>query len=319
MKRIALLTTGGTIAGLAADQQISTAYTAGALGVDALLAAVPALSTLADIVPEALFAIDSKDITPEHWLALARRVAALLADPAIDGVVVTHGTDTMEESAYFLHLTLPTGKPVVLTGAMRPANALSADGPMNLYQAVAVAASGITREIGVVVVMNGEIHGARAVTKTHTLALGALISPDVGSLGHAEPPSLTHRPVADDANAFPLSALRQTDPLPEVGLITVASGVTPFFLQVVLDKCAGLVLALPGHGSLPSVWECAVESAYQAAIPVVRASRTGAGPVLPDHHPALIPSFDLSPAKARIGLVLALASGNADDFNRLRP
>ena len=312
MKRIALVTTGGTIAGQAADDLDVTGYTAGALSFEELLAAVPSLATLAAIVPEALFAIDSKDATPAHWLLLARRVDELLADPAIDAVVITHGTDTMEESAYFLHLTLPIGKPVVFTGAMRPATALSADGPMNLHQAVAVAASGITAQLGVVVVMNSEIHAARDVSKTHTLALSALSSPNGGPLGRADPPSLARLPVINDAGRYPLAGLKNTDPLPEVALVTVGSGVNPIFLQVVAPHCAGIVLALPGHASLPTSWEEPVARLKQSGKPVICGSRTGSGPVLDDPTQRMATIGDLLPGKARIALITALANGQAD-------
>lgn len=317
MKRIALVTTGGTIAGLAASDADPTNYTAAALGIDQLLAAVPTLVTLADIVPEALYSIDSKDALPEHWLQLARRVDALLGDPAIDGVVITHGTDTLEESAFFLQLVLPTGKPVVFTGAMRPANARSADGPLNLYQAVAVAASGVSAEVGVVVVMNGEIHGAREVHKTHTLAPSAFSSPNAGPLGRADPPVLLRRPNGADGGSLPLARLVHTEPLPEVALLTVASGVGPIFLQAVAQHCAGVVLALPGHGSLPAAWRGVVDQLAQRGLPMIRSSRTGAGPVLANGDHALWPAGDLGPSKARIALIVALAAGQAALFKRV--
>ena len=316
MKRIALITTGGTIAGVATSDTDLLGYTAGALGGEALLAAVPALGALADIVPEAAFAIDSKDAHPSHWLQLARRVAERLADPLMDGVVVTHGTDTLEESAYFLHLTLPVGKPVVFTGAMRPASARSADGPMNLYQAVAVAVSGITADAGVVVVMYGEIHAARTVTKTHTLDLSAFSSPTGGPLGRADPPTLQRHPAAGDAGRIPLDRLHGDD-LPEVGLITVASGVAPIFLQTAADHCAGIVLALPGHGSLPDRWRQTVDELAARGLPIVRGSRTGAGPVLHRNDPAMLPAGDLAPAKARIALIAALAAGEVNLFSEV--
>lgn len=311
MKRIALVTTGGTIAGRAASSSDVTGYVAGALGVAELLSAVPALATLAAIVPEALCAIDSKDATPAHWLRMARRVNELLDDPGIDGVVLTHGTDTMEESAYFLHLTLPPGKPVVFTGAMRPATALSADGPMNLQQAVAVAASGITADLGVVVVMNGEIHAARDLSKTHTLALSAMSSPNGGPLGRADPPALSRRPTSADAGRYPLAGLKKSDPLPEVALLTVASGVPPIFLQVLAPHCAGIVLALPGHGSLPDAWQALVAELVQGGLPIIRCSRTGSGPVLADPSDVMAAGGELLPSKARIALMLALASGDS--------
>lgn len=308
MKRIVLVATGGTIAGVAASPDDVTGYRAAALSAEELLRIIPGVDALARISVESPFLIDSKDITPEHWLILARRVDALLRDPTIDAVVITHGSDTLEESAYFLHLTLPTGKPVVMTGAMRPASALSADGPMNLHQAIQLAASGITAELGVVVAMNGEIHGARSVIKTHTLALSALASPNGGPLGRTDPPTLLQRPMTGDAGRYPLAGLRQTDPLPTVGLLTVASGITPDFLQVSAPLYAGLVLALPGHGSLPASWEKPCADLLSAGKPLIRASRTGAGPVNGPAESALIAAKDLPPAKARIALILALGS-----------
>jgi len=308
MKRIVLVATGGTIAGKSASADDVTGYRAASLSADELLGAVPGIDALARITVESPFSIDSKDITPEHWLILARRVDTLLADPTVDAVVITHGTDTLEESAYFLHLTLPGGKPVVMTGAMRPATALSADGPMNLYQAINLAASGITAGLGVVVAMNGEIHGARSVVKTHTLALSALTSPNGGPLGRCDPPALLQRPAAEDAGRYPLSGLKRTDPLPAVGLITVASGMTPDFLQVLAPLCDGIVLALPGHGSLPASWEKPCADLLAQGKPVVRSSRTGAGPVLDLADSTLLSSRDLHPGKARITLILALAS-----------
>lgn len=318
MKRLALIGAGGTIAGTASGAGDCLRYRAGALGVRDLLDAVPTLGELAEIVPEDAFAIDSKDATPAHWLVLARRVRAALADPAIDGVVVTHGTDTLEECAYFLHLTLPVGKPVVFTGAMRPATALSADGPMNLHQAVAVAASGVSAACGVVLVINGEIHGAREVAKTHTLSLAAFASPNGGPLGRAELPTLDRQPLAVDAGALPLATLRQVDPLPEVALLMVASGVSPDFLQTARAGSAGLVLALPGHGSVPAAWRERLDRVAGDGWPVVRASRVASGPVLAEGDDFPWAAGGLSALKARVALIAALAAGDARHFLRLR-
>jgi L-asparaginase len=140
LPRIAVLATGGTIAGAAADATNTSGYQAGVVGVDRLLAVVPALSTVARIAPEQIASVDSKDMAMPLWTTLAQRINMLLASSEIDGVVITHGTDTLEETAYLLHLTIKSAKPVVLTAAMRPASALSADGPLNLLNAVTVAA-----------------------------------------------------------------------------------------------------------------------------------------------------------------------------------
>jgi len=175
LPRIALVATGGTIAGAGADIEAqgasSAAYRAAVVDAKDLIAQVPGLSQTAHLKAEQLMQIDSADLTDEKLLLLAQRVAALCARDDVDGVVVTHGTDTMEESAYFLHLTVQSTKPVVLTGSMRPGTALAADGPANLLHAVAVAAHASSRARGVLVVMNEEIHSARDVTKVNTMRL----------------------------------------------------------------------------------------------------------------------------------------------------
>jgi L-asparaginase len=166
MNRLLLLATGGTIAGCADDSATLNDYTAGVLGGDALLAAVPQLQDLATITVEQVANVDSADLLFEHWRALVARIRdAFAADPELVGVVITHGTNTLEETAWLLQLLIDDPRPVVLVGAMRPATALSADGPLNLLQAVQVALSPVARGYGVLVVMDGQIHGAQRVTK----------------------------------------------------------------------------------------------------------------------------------------------------------
>jgi L-asparaginase len=314
MKRIALIATGGTIAGRAERSDDLTGYTAGALGAEALLAAVPELAGLARIVPESPFSIDSKDITAAHWLELAHRVAAHLGDPGCDGVVITHGTDTIEETAWFLHLVLPPDKPVVLTCAMRPATALSADGPLNLLQAVGLAASAATAGIGVVVAVNGEIHSAREVRKAHTQSVAAIGSAG-GALGRSDPPCLSRRPVAALAGSLPLPTL---GPMPQIPLIDVPGGADPLFLHLAVERgMPGVVLALPGNGSLPAHWLHTVELAVDRGVLVVRASRTGDGRVTERPGVPGLAAGSLAPAKARIALMLALAARRPEAFEAL--
>jgi len=183
LPRIALLATGGTIAGQAGDASKTAGYKAGVVGVDKLLDAVPALTQVAQIHAEQVASIDSKDMSTALWLTLAARVNALLEEDDIDGVVITHGTDTLEETAYLLHLTVKSEKPVVLTAAMRPSTALSADGPLNLLNAVTVAAHDGAAGQGVLVAFNNQIHSARDVTKTSTYAVDAFRTPEFGALG----------------------------------------------------------------------------------------------------------------------------------------
>jgi L-asparaginase len=308
---IALVATGGTIAGQLDDGRASATYTAGVLGADALLAAVPELASLATIEASSPFSIDSKDITSAHWLALARHVRSLLDRDEIAGVVITHGTDTLEETAYFLHLVLPAGKPVVLTAAMRPANALSPDGPLNLYQAVRVAASGVTAEIGVVVVVQQQIFGASDFSKVSTRGPAAFAAPNDGVLGWAEPPRLLYEPADLRAGALPLERLDTVSELPCVEVVYVAGGSAPVFLQnLPALGVRAVVLALPGNGSLPAHWETAVEALREQDIPVVLASRTGAGPVSATASLRFgEPAGRLSPVQARIALMLGLAVG----------
>ena len=184
MKRLLLLATGGTIAGCAENSATLNDYTAGVLGGDALLAAVPQLQDLAKISVEQIANVDSADMLFAHWRALVGRVrAAFAADPGLAGVVITHGTNTLEETAWLLQQLIDDPRPVVLVGAMRPATALSADGPLNLFHGVQVALSPEARGQGALVVMDGQIHAAERVTKLATQGVGAFASPLSGPLG----------------------------------------------------------------------------------------------------------------------------------------
>lgn len=308
LARIALITTGGTIAGVAASSHDPANYRAGLLNADALLAAASGIDEIAVIDTDPLFSIDSKNITTTHWLTLAKRVEWQRQRDDIDAVVITHGTDTLEETAYFLHLVLSPGKPVILTAAMRPANARSADGPMNLIQAIKVAANGITRDTGVVVVMNNRIFGARDVTKTNTQSLDAITAPNSGPLGWADPPCLLTRPTTTDAGIVPLAELNNLNNLPAVEIIYVGGGSTPVFLNAAIaSRLDGIVLALPGNGSVPDDWQTALTTLTRANITTIRASRVGAGPVSIKPDDKLPCAGWLSPAKARIALMLSLA------------
>jgi len=182
LPNIVVLATGGTIAG-AASSDVQAGYTSGQVGVDQLLAAVPQTRSLAALRGEQIANIGSQDMNDEVWLKLVRRVNELVAMPDVDGVVITHGTDTIEETAYFLNLVVKSQKPVVLTAAMRPSTALSADGPLNFYNAVAVAASKEAAGRGVLVVVNDWIHGASSLTKTSTTAVQTFLSPLRGLIG----------------------------------------------------------------------------------------------------------------------------------------
>ncbi len=315
---VALLATGGTIAGVADSTTATTPYRAAALDTAALLAAVPELDTLADIRAEQLLQLDSKDMQPAHWLQIAHRAQALADDPVVDGIVLTHGTDTLEETAWFLHLVLKTDKPVVMTAAMRPATALSADGPMNLFGAVAVAASPDFSGLGVVVAMNDRVFGARDLTKRHTLAVDAFGTED-GAIGWTHPPVLRRRPAGVDCAVAGLDTLTDGHWPPWVEILHVAAGSSPRLLDAARGLGVdGVVLALPGNGSVPSNWREPIAACIKAGIAVVRASRVGAGGVSRAAMPSsLLDAGWLPPVKARVALMLALALGEPALFERL--
>ena len=313
MNRLLLLATGGTIAGCADDSATLNNYTAGVLGGDALLAAVPQLQDLAAISVEQIANVDSADLLFAHWRALVGRIrAALAADPELAGVVITHGTNTLEETAWLLQLLIDDPRPVVLVGAMRPATALSADGPLNLFQGVQVALSPEARGHGVLVVMDGQVHAAERVTKLATQGVGAFASPHSGPLGWVDDVGV-HLPMASGLRQVPFADLALPEQWPQVPI--VYGCVEPELL--VLSAClnagvAGLVFTGTGAGQL-SAGECRVLAAWAGPRPLMlRANRCGSGPVHrspKDEQLGLLPAGSLNPQKARVLLLLASIAG----------
>lgn len=295
---IHLLATGGTIAGEADPDARTGRYRAGVRPVEALLAAVPGLDALGPLTARQIFALDSKDMTPADWLTLLAATRAALDEPACAGVVILHGTDTLEETAWFLHLTLPAGKPVVLTGAMRPADHPAADGPANLRAALRLAASPEACDKGVLVVMNGQIFGARGVVKARSTGLDAFESPE---------PWQSARPDGRFAGL-------QVAELPRVDILPGYAGAPADLIDAsVAAGARGLVLALAGNGSVPAAWLPALRAARRQGVAIVRGSRA-AGPVEADANAddtgeGWLTAGDQPPPKARIALMLGLASG----------
>ncbi|WP_418648060.1 asparaginase [Thauera butanivorans] len=314
--RIALVATGGTIAGTAASPTDTTGYTAGQLGAAELLGAVPQLSALAELHAEQLFNIDSKDMGPAHWLPLLRRVQALADDGDIDGVVVTHGTDTLEETAYFLHVALATAKPVVMTAAMRPATALSADGPLNLYQAVQLACRPAAGRAGVLAVLGDRILPAVHLAKRHPSAVDAFSSPGALSIDASD----TQLQALPSPRHHRIDLPDGVQALPPVELLTASAGSSPALAAAVVRALArasqvagraGLVLALPGNASLPASWETVLAEDLPPALPVVLASRCGAGATAhrADRPGNWLQCRTLDPLKARVRLIAGLGAG----------
>ena len=326
-KRIHILAMGGTIAGKAGDSTSTTGYQAGAVGVDDLLAAVPGLQEVTQVTGEQLAAIDSKDITAECQLRLVKRVRELLLSADVDGIVITHGTDTLEESAYLLDLVHFADKPVVITGAMRPATALSADGPLNILDAVRVAAADSARDRGVLVVLNNDIHSARLVTKMSTTAVETFQSPVGGAIGAINDgvvvfyhdAELHHLP-----NALSVSEkLTSQKELPYVPVLYGHSDDDGRLVKLVADEGAkGIVYAGMGNGSIPARVETELAAAVEQGIVVIRASSSISGMVTKAEasyeEAGFIASGLLNPRKARLLLQVALVCGkSAADLRKI--
>ncbi len=305
MPLVVILATGGTIAGVAASSTDTTGYRAGALGADALVAAVPALAEHR-VESESVAAIDSKDMDVATWQCLAGRVAHHLARPEVAGVVITHGTDTLEETAYFLHRVLAPSKPVVLTAAMRPASALSPDGPANLLDAVTVAAAPGAR--GVVLVFAGAVWAAVGLRKIHTLQTAAFAASDCGPLARLEGGALRAFRAWPEGAPLGLAHIAAApDAWPRVELVMNHAGADGALVDAAVAAGArGLVVAGTGHGTVSARLEDALARARGAGVRVRRASRCAFGPVLPHGDGDTEAAGELSAVQARVELQLAL-------------
>lgn len=309
--RIAILGTGGTIAGFIDSTIATTGYTAGAIDIDVLIKAVPQIRDLADISWEQIANIDSSNMCDEIWLRLAKKIAKLFAE-GIDGVVITHGTDTMEETAYFLNLTIKSDKPVVLVGAMRPSTAISADGPKNLYNAVALVANKEAKNKGVMVAINDKILSARGVVKTHSLNVDAFSSPDFGDLGYiVDGKVFFYNNVTKAHTKNALFDVSKLTSLPKVDILysysNDGSGVAAKALFEHGTK--GIVVAGSGAGSIHKNQKDVLKELLKKGLKVVVSSRVVAGCVAvsdSDEKLGFISAEDLNPQKARVLLILAL-------------
>ena len=303
--KIVVLATGGTIAGVG-EAGKTAGYKPGSLTAEELLDAVPQLADVAEIEAIQVCNVNSDDMTAEVWLTLAHTINEMAVDPDVKGFVITHGTDTMEETAYFLNLTVRTDKPVVLTGSMRPATSISADGPMNLYEAVCVAASEEAVGQGVLIVFSDRIYAARSVTKTSTYSVMAISAGETGDIGvvrdnHVflyESPSRRHTIRSE----FDVSGL---DSLPKVTILYFAVDADPELLRYAAEHSEGLVIAGAGAGEFSEKW---IEIINELTIPVVISSRIDDGVITKDNLLCknTVAANNLSPQKAAILLRLAL-------------
>ena len=310
LPNITILATGGTIAG-GGDSATKSNYTAGKVGVENLVNAVPQLKDIANVKGEQVVNIGSQDMNDNVWLTLAKKINTDC--DKTDGFVITHGTDTMEETAYFLNLTVKSDKPVVLVGAMRPSTAMSADGPLNLYNAVVTAAARESRGKGVVIAMNGLILGAHGAMKTNTVDVQTFQSPNSGALGYVlngkvfyNMESLKRHTTGSDFDVAHL------DKLPKVGIVYSYSNVEADVMIPFLNNgYQGIIHAGVGNGNIHQNLFPMLEKARQQGILVVRSSRVPTGPTtldaeVDDNKYQFVASQELNPQKARVLLMLAL-------------
>ncbi|HTK42998.1 MAG TPA: type II asparaginase [Gemmatimonadales bacterium] len=312
LPNVVVLATGGTIAGAAATD-VQAAYTSGQVGVEQLLAAVPQAKKLANLRGEQISNIGSQDMNDEVWVKLAMRINELLAMPDVAGVVVTHGTDTIEETAYFLNLVVKSKKPVVMTAAMRPSTALSADGPLNFFNAVAVAASKEAAGRGVLVVVNDWIHGASSLTKTSTTAVQTFLSPISGLIGTIAYGEIEwyRGPVGRNTATSEFTVDKNTT-LPRVDIIMAYENMDGAIIDAAVASGAkGLVIAGVGNGNMTTAAVTALAAQAKKGIVCVRSSRVVTGQVgrnveVDDDKNGFVASLGHNPQKARVLLRLAL-------------
>ena len=312
LPNVTILATGGTIAGAAATGT-QAGYTSGAVTIDAMLAAVPGITDLANVKGEQISNVGSQDMSFAIMLKLAKRINELLATSAVDGIVITHGTDTMEETAYFLNLVVKSDKPVVLVGSMRPSTAVSADGPLNLYNGVGVAADPQAKGRGVLLVMNDWIHGAHSLTKTSTTAVQTFMSPLrglVGTSAYGKNDWYT-TPVWKHTTGSEFD-VKGVTALPRVDVIFACADMSADLIDAAAANGAkGIVIAGVGNGNMNKASLDAAARVAKKGVVVVRSSRVATGSVgrnveVDDDGLNLITSDELNPQKARILLSLAL-------------
>lgn len=319
---VVILATGGTIAG-AGGSASSNAYTAGEVKIQYLVASVPGIEKIANLKFEQVANIPSQDMNDEVWFKLARSAQNYLNDESVAGVVVTHGTDTMEETAYFLNLVLKTNKPVVVTGSMRPSTAISADGPINLYNSVAVAASNKAKGLGVMIVMNDRIYDARDCTKTNTSTVDTFQSYNTGAIGFVDFGNIKiyKNPIRKHTADSEFDIANVTE-LPKVDIVYgYEGGATDVIKGITGNKnLKGIVVAGVGDGNLYKTDFAPLSDARNKGIAVVMSSRVGSGCVwknseMENDKLSFNTADTLNPAKARVLLRLVLLKTN--DYNKI--
>lgn len=314
LPNVKILATGGTIAGADKSKTSTTNYRAGAVGVDALIEAVPEMQDIANISGEQIANIGSQNMTNETLLKLSKRANELLASDDVDGIVVTHGTDTLEETAYFLNLVIKSDKPIVVVGSMRPSTAIGADGPSNLYNAVKVAASKEAKGKGTLVVLNDRIASARYVTKTNTTTPDTFKSEEMGNIGVIAEDIYIFNEITKKHTKETDFDISKIDKLPQVDIIYGYQSDGRYLFDAAQKAGAkGIVFAGSGNGSISDAVKKGAIAAVEKGMAVVRSSRTKNGVVTPSQElekKKLLASNSLNPEKSRILLMLALTKTN---------
>ncbi len=312
LPRVIILATGGTIAGAGASAD-RAGYTAGKIPIDDLIGTIPSVKKIASITGEQVASVGSQDMTIDIWKKLAIRANEIFAKNEADAIVITHGTDTQEETAYFLDLVIPSNRPVVLTGSMRPATAISADGPKNLYDAITVAINPKTKGRGVLVSFNEGIYDAREVMKMSTTKTNAFGSPNTGAVGQAYDGRVEYYSSSDrEVNPKKPIVLTPDTKLPRVDIVYMYADASSDMIDMLISKKVdGIVIAGVGNGNFNKAFTEGVKRAVAAGIVVCRASRAPSGRVvlhdeINDDELGTIVSDDLTPQKARILLMLGL-------------
>ena len=316
---VVVLSTGGTIAGRGTSL---TEYKSGSILGSELVDAVPEIKNYAQVRVEQIANIGSTNMNTAIWLKLAARINAIFSEDAkVAGVVVTHGTNTLEETAYFLHLTVKHDKPVVIVGSQRPATAISADGPLNLLNAIRVAGAPVARGKGALVVMNEEINGARDVTKSNTYRVEAFRSGELGYLGYVDSDEVTFYRASTKRHTarseFDVSGLSS---LPKVEILYAYAEPGVETIKA-LGNAGGIIFAGTGAGGLSDLERAAAKTLgpLDTRPVIVRSNRTGNGRVIARKEyddEGMLPGDNLNPQKARILLMLALTKTR--DLNEIR-
>jgi len=317
LKKIKIIQMGGTISARGERRLDLKDYISGVYKGQDFIEAIPELQDIAEIEFESFLNVSSTVINPSHWIQLRDNVKKSLIEENFDGIVITHGTNTLEETAYFLHLTVPSNKPIVFVGAQRPFTALSSDAHLNIIQAVRVATNNNSYNKGVLVVLNDEISSARDVSKTNTYRLETFQSGQLGFLGFIDPDEEIHfyRNPTKTHTIHSEFATTSFFELPNVEIVYSYAGATGHLIYHIIDtkKYAGIVVAGTGAGLVSPGELEALKAATDAGIFVVRSSRVGNGrvmPIKPYKNYSFISGDNLLPQKARILLMLSLTKYN---------